>query len=158
MGFWTGVGRMIKGEPVFTDSNAQPGGQPAGNMDGVSSNEKTIPSIVIESCKSRLDGNRMETTIWIKNTSHVEVELDRIELLDETMALDRRLQPNESREVWVYKGDMPKDDAQDKAHLYFTQVRNDDLFCAEYSIEFNHESNGLFSLEDFHPIHPIRDI
>lgn len=158
MGFWTGFSKMIKGEPVFTDPNAQSGVVTTNEASIVSSDKKIIPSIVIESCKSRLDGARMETTIWIKNASAVEVELDRIELLGATMALDRRLQPNESREIWVYKGDMPNSDNQNKAHLYFTQVRNDDLFCADYLIEFNHESNGLFSLEDFHLENSIRDI
>ena len=156
MGFWNVMSNMVKGKPVFSDSSSAHSDTVTRGSDA--SSRKIIPNVIIEGCKSHVDGERIDTTIWIKNASAVDVELDRIELLDMTMALDRRLRPNESREIGVYKGEMPKDDSQDHARLYFTQVRNDDLFCADYAIEFNQESNGRFSLEDFHLQNSIRNI
>lgn len=161
MGFWSGLNRIVQGKPVFVDPNNQSVDVDAGpdiNAATTQSGEKVIPVIEFENCKSRVDGSKMEVFVWVTNKGSVAVELDKIRMLGETIELDRILQPNEAREIRVYQGAVAKNDDDEMAHLQYKQRDNGDYFQADFTIEFDYDSQGFYEVEEFHPVRQIRDI
>lgn len=170
MGLWNFMTKMVQGKPVFeapprTQEDQQVGseGQPAGGMVNPSpfvdqGGKKILPHIRIEHCKSHLNGDHMEVTAWLTNESEFEVELDRITLLDARTVIGRRLRPHEGHEATLYRGPQPTSDHNHKASLTYKIVQNGDYFSADFMVEYNRESNGAFTVEEFHSEHIIHDV
>lgn len=177
MGFFDGLGRMFKGEPIFIDESKKDGqsndnddpwrqddptpeGQavPAKSLLVDAKGRKVIPTIRLDHCKSYVNGSTMTVTAWATNTGDVEVELDKIEMLGVRYELDRFLNPGKAHEVTIYKGPAPTDESYHEAILHYKIVKNGDYFAAEFMIEYNRESNGVYIVEELHPESVIRDI
>lgn len=163
MGLWDFVKKMATGKPVFEVDSSRQQDDHAGWVEHVTTPEaevspyvddkgnKIIPLMTIEHCKSHLDGQHLQVTAWLTNRSSFEVELDKIVMLDTKMELDRRLSPQQGHEVILYRGAVPTHDHAHKAQLYYKIVENGDYFCADFSIEYNLESDGRFTVEELHP-------
>lgn len=170
MGVWNFMKKMATGKPVFEDEPPQPGFEHAGWVDHITGpttnsspfvderGSKIIPQITIERCRSHVNGDRLDVTAWLTNTSPFEVEIDKMAILDMRTVIGRRLKPQEGHEVTLYHGVMPSSDHMQKAQLYYKIVQNGDNFCADYRVEYNRESNGMFTVEQFHPDHIVHDV
>jgi hypothetical protein len=178
MGFFDSLGRMFKGEPIFVDESKKDGQQDDDNDDPWRQDDpategqeapaksllvdekgrKVIPEIRLEHCKSHVDGSTMTVTVWATNTGEVEVELDKIEILGMRYELDRFLNPGKAHEIMIYKGPTPMNDSHHEAVLHYKIVKNGDYFAAEFMIEYNRESNGVYIVEELHPESVIRDV
>jgi hypothetical protein len=173
MGLWSFISKMAQGKPVFEEPVHEPKADQAGWAEETTQpaqsavdpspfvdekGRKIIPQITIERCKSHINGNHMDVTAWLTNTSEFEVELDKMEMIDAKTELDRRLRPHEGHEVTLYRGALRTNDQAHKAKLYYKIVQNGDYFCADFMIEYNRESNGMFTVEEFHPDNIIHDV
>lgn len=178
MGLWNFISKMAQGKPIFeepaqqeqgergwADKSDQPGwkpepAQPAANPSPFIDDKgrKILPIITIERCKSHVNGQYIDVTAWLTNASELEIELDRMVMIDAKTEIDRRLRPQEGHEVTLYRGRLPRDDRAHKAQLYYKIVQNGDYFCADFMIEYNRESNGTFTVEEFHPDNIIHDV
>lgn len=166
MGFWGALGKMAQGKPVFESESASLPQQdtPASTQQQAahpwvdSRGQKIIPHITLMHCKSVINGEKMEVTAWVTNSSELEIELDKIVLIDVRTELDRRLRPAEARQVVLYRGPIAKNDYAHKANLYYKIVLNGDYFCADYRVEYNREPNGKYTVEELHPERDIRDV
>lgn len=169
MGFLDGLGKMIKGEPLFDSSDEELKDddtfrQPEDNLQEVAhplvddAGRKVIPHVTVEHCKTHRRGATVEVTAWLTNSSDLEIELDKIQLLNNKSELNRRLHAQEGHEALLYRGPVITTDSLHKAELLYRIIQNDDYFKAEFMIEYNHESDGTFTVEDLHPEHAIRDI
>lgn len=166
MGFWGALGKIAQGKPVFevqdTPSQSQdsaPTSEESATHPWIDENgQKIIPHITMTHCKSVIDDNHMEVTAWVTNTSQLEVELDKIVVLNLKTELDRRLRPAEARQVVLYRGPLAKNDYVHKANLYYKIVQNGDYFRADYMVEYNRESNGTYTVEELHPERDVHDI
>lgn len=176
MGFFDGLGRLIRGKPIFIDKpkdsdddfsdDPWKDDEPAVKEDTPvkkslfidEKGRKIIPQIRLEHCKSHINGDEMTVIVWATNTSAVEVEIDRVEMLGIRYKIDRFLKPQEAHELLLYKGKVPTSDASHKAILQYKIVENGDYFAAEFMVEYNLESNGQYIVEDLHPEPVIRDI
>lgn len=172
MGVWDFIKKMATGKPVFENQPPQHDADHAGWVDHIATtpatnpspfvNEqgsKIIPQVTMEHCKSHIDGANMNVTAWVTNRSQFEIELDKIVMIDTKTELDRRLQSQEGHEVTLYRGPQPANDRANKAQLYYKIVQNGDNFCADFMIEYNLESTGMFTVEDLHPDqHMVHDV
>ncbi len=169
MGFWNGLVKIAQGKPVFDTQNQQSGaGQQTSptttpkSSDAVtavnSAGYKIIPEVTIEHCETHLNGNEMEVTVWATNTSSVEIELDKIVMLGVTLQLDRFLGPGQAHQLRLYKGKVPTNDSYHTANLYYKQVKSGDYFCADFRLEYDYDPKGLYKVEEFHPIRPVKDV
>lgn len=168
MGFLKALGKMIQGKPVFEASDQtvhEPPvldtARPAATVEPpvtkapppVNHQEKVIPRVSITHCKSHLRDTEMTVTAWLTNTSHAEIELDKAVLIDATAEIDRRLMPQQAHEVTLYKGSAPTTDQAHKACIYVKCLPTGDYFCADFTVEYNRESNGVYTVENLHPEH-----
>ena len=168
MGFLDGLGRMLQGKPAFVDPGLkQTEVPPRAPTDAPQATNQTpvdqrgykiIPVVTLEHCKSHLNRDRVEVSAWATNQSDSEVELDKITLLGTTMQLDRRLSAGQAYEVRLYSGTAPTHDSYHKANLYYKLVSSNDYFQADFTVEYDYQSDGKYLPEQFHPEHPIRDI
>ena len=186
MGMWDFIRKMAAGKPVFEEPPAQtrdedlqpgwneedaaPGWKPEGNQppamrrSSVRSNfvdergRKIIPKLSVTHCKSHLNGNQLDTTVWFTNDSLMEVELEKFMILSFTTRVGRRLQPGEGHEVRVYHGNVPMDDHDQKAQLFYKIVENGDGFRADYWVEFDRQSNGMYLIEELHADPNVHDL
>lgn len=175
MGFFDGLGRLIRGEPIFVDhpkkddqdsddpwrQDDAPAGEqvePQGSQLVDEKGRKIIPAIHIERCKSYVNGPQMTVTAWATNTGDVEIKLDKIEILGMRYELDRFLSPGKGHEITIYKGPAPINDHYHEAVLHYKIVKNGDYFAAEFMIEYNRESSGIYIVEDLHSESVIRDV
>lgn len=179
MGFFDALRRLTRGEPIFTDESKKDDqtndnddpwqqddqAQAKGDQDTPVKSllidergRKIIPEIRLEHCKSYINGSVMTVTAWATNTGEVEVELDKVELIGMRYELDRFLNPGQGHEIMLYKGPVVMDDSHHEAILHYKIVENGDYFAAEFMIEYNLESNGVYLVEELHPPPVIRDI
>ena len=171
MGVWDFIKKMVAGKPVFENPPHQREEEHAGWVDHITTTpatnpspytdergNKIIPHITFEHCKSHINGTNMSVTAWATNHSEFEVELDKMVMIDTKTELDRRLQPQQGHEVTLYRGPQPTSDHAHRAQLYYKIVQNGDTFRADFMIEYNRESNGVFTVEQLHPENIIHDV
>ncbi len=155
MGFFDALSKMAQGKPVYGDQSEPTA---AASVPVVNSGRKVIPQVALSHDKTHFNGNSIMVTVVVTNRSEVEIELDYINMIGQKTRLDRRLQPGEGHEARVYNGPVPTNDSAHRANLVYKTVQGGDYFQANFQIEYNRESNGTFSVEDFHPDGPVRDI
>lgn len=128
-----------------------------------SSGEKIRPEVEIERVKSDLSSNSDHVDVWItlKNLSEFDVEVSRINFLGRNGGGGYFLKPGEAREVRVYSGDTPKNDAYHDANVQYKVTGNGDYFQADHYLQFHFEQteHGNFYVpEECKLTRPIRDI
>jgi len=169
MGFWGSFGKIIMGKPVYDETSVadtlypQPQESTATSSSPKSAfvdehGNKIVPEITFTHFKSHRDGTRVKTWAWVANNSPFDVEIVKVNLLRQQQDIHRRLRPGEGHEVVVYAGSPLASDHDHQARAYYKIQRNDDYFLAEYSIEYNRESDGTYSIEEFHRTYQPRDI
>ncbi|HET8884118.1 MAG TPA: hypothetical protein VFM68_01465 [Candidatus Saccharimonadales bacterium] len=162
MGFWQALGKMAQGKPVFetptepntqdsTNQTAPPVSQDPNKTPVDGNGRKIIPAIRIEHCKTYRNGPRIDVRAWVTNASDAEIEIEKIEVMGDNVDVDRRLRPQQSHEVVLYKGPAPTNDYEHKANVHYKLVSSGDYFRADYRIEYNQESDGTYSVETLHP-------
>lgn len=127
-----------------------------------SSGTKVLPELMIDHVEYHCDADmkRMELWLRVRNTSDVEVEITRIELIGQSMDPNRILRAGESHEECVYKGATPTNDAYHKARVEYKILENGDYFEADYQIMYHYEDtpHGKYFLpKEFRLLRPIRD-
>ncbi len=166
MGFWSGLVKIAQGKPVFEtpgeqDDDRQQATAKADVSTATAVNSagyKIIPEVSLEHCESHLNGDQMDVTVWVTNRSSVQIELDKVVILGLTTELDRILAPGEARELRFYRGKVPTNDDYHTANLYYKQMGSGDYFCADFTIEYDYDSQGFYEVEELHPVHPVRDV
>lgn len=162
MGFFSGLGKMLQGKPVFedstsknqadSDSHSAPGQSQTVDTRG----EKIIPEFEIEKCQNHENGQNLEIRAWITNTSTLAVELDWINLLGQKYQLDYKFQPGQGHEMVIYRGLVPKSTSNHTANLIYKTL-DGDYFQADYQVEFDQESDGRYRVSELHLNRPVRD-
>ena len=176
MSFFEGLGRLIRGKPIFIDKpkdsdddysddpwkNDEPAVKESTPAEKSflfdEKGRKIIPEIRFEHCKSHINGDDMMVTVWATNTSDLEVEIDKVDMLGVRREIDRFLKPQEAHEILLYKGKIPTDENGHRAILQYKIVENGDCFAAEFRIEYNFESDRRYTVEELHPEPVVRDI
>lgn len=184
MSGWDFIRKMAEGKPIFEPSDVKneppkPSPEPSSSEPPVQRIEvtpapapasppttplvddqghKMIPQLTMTHCRSHVNGGQLEVTAWITNASTVEVRIDEAVLLDQKTHIDRDLAPGQAHEVLLYRGPAPQDDTSHKAELYYKIKENGDNFCADYMIEYYHEANGAWLIEELRPERIVRDV
>lgn len=171
MGFFDGLRRMMQGKPVFVDP-ANPMQAPITADQAVTTKqtaplapppvrepqmppkqEKVIPTFDLRHCRTSVNGDMAQVTIWATNTSTVDIEIDKCVMIDTTTEIDRQLSPGRSHEIVIYRGRTPQTDHAHKANIFYKAIRENEYYRVDFSVEYNRESNGMFTVEDLHPEH-----
>lgn len=164
MGFLQGFGRLLAGKLVYEAESRDEAAKPVSTQPAKRSHfmddsgKKIIPEIVFKNFKSHSNGSRLTTQAWATNTSPFEIEIDSIRLLNVHSDTRLRLGPGEGYDIKIYEGPVISNDSNKKAHVQFKIHENDDLFLAEYLIEYNRQRDGTFLFEEFHRTYAPRDI
>ena len=170
MGFMDGLRRMMQGKPVFEDPNAPQTERPVLARDQFDSQvatptsppptnvitpqqTKVIPTFDLRHCQTHIDGKIITATIWVTNTSTVEIEIDKCVILDTKTEVDRRLAPGQAHEVTLYKGQIPTTDHAHKANIFYKSIHENEYFRADFMVEYDRQPDGTFTVEDLHPEH-----
>ena len=178
MGMMDFFRKMITGRPVFEEptavqrdndlqpgwnENDEPGWKPETTQPPEHSplvddhGHKVIPQVAITHLKSHPNGERLDVTAWVQNNSELEIQVDTMEMLGLRSKIGRRMAPHKGHEATLYHGVRPTDDHNTKAKLYYKIVENGDMFEADYWIEFDRDSQGLW-VEQLHAEPYVRDI
>ncbi len=160
MGFWQGMVRMVKGEPVFqpSEKNQKYSKQTTQTDPYVQQGHKIIPEVHCEQIEWHEDGDdHREVWATIANRGQVDVMIDKIAFLGSTIELNHHLQPGQEREFNIYKGDKLDNRSYTKAELYF-RLPNGDYFCADHQILYQVKGDGESEVKELRLIRPIRDV
>lgn len=170
MGFFDGLGRMIKGEPVFQPGDAaqnQPQAQPQPGQQNPNVNdagqplhngEKIRPIVQIIRCRNVPSGDKLEVWAHIKNESQVQVSLESINILGTNHNLqDMTLTLGQEREMLIYEGPAIKTTSYTKCELLYRD-NTGDYFKAQHIVDFKQESDGSFIIYRFRQVLPIYDV
>lgn len=170
MGFWDGLRKMVQGKPVFEDPNAPRTDETVAARDQFDSavatptsppptevlapqQTKVVPTFDLRHCETHVEGDIITVTIWATNTSKVDIEIDKCVILDRKTEIDRRLSPGQAHEITLYKGPIPKTDHAHKANIFYKAIRENEYYRVDFSVEYNHEPNGTYTVEELHPEH-----
>ena len=169
MSFFSGLGRMVRGEPVFQDSDNQERSRTAPTQPDQAPSEKQGPSFdkgdersfpVVEIVRvdSRHEGERLKIYGWIKNQWPEQIMLDKIRIMGMKRELDTYLNGNEERQFLLYDGPRPKTQVHEAELDYKTQNEGD-YFQAIHDVGFEyHEKDASYSVDELRLRRPIRDI
>lgn len=178
MGFWQGLARMVKGEPVYqqsdtpsdsthvgapqephiVDSQSIVPSQPSPVVDTyMKDGHKITPEVFCDHIEWHESGDHRE--IWTKfiNRGTTSVFIDKISLLGQMMELGYTLAPGHEREFRVYKGLKLTGRSYTKAQLYI-RLPNGDYFCADFEILYAVRPDGESEVKELRLIHPVHDI
>jgi hypothetical protein len=162
MGFLKAFGNMMKGKPAFES--------PADTADALSTDKTTvspqspasadtpkqskiIPTFTLEHCETHINGDMIDVTVWATNTSSVDIEIDKCVIIDTKTEIDRRLSPGHAHEITLYRGPIPTTNHAHKANIFYKSIRANEYFRVDFTVEYNRESNGTFTVEELHPEH-----
>lgn len=173
MGFFGVMGRLLQGKPAFVDPKFEQAGKTGTEAQAFnpmaahrspedqvvdSQGRKIIPELKIEHLKSHRNGNQMMTVGWVTNTSTHRVRVDDIHILKQKVVLHRELGPGEAHEIQFYHGPVAVNDYEHKAQIAYRLLENGDCFRADYNVEYNRDQDGMYTIEELHPEHPIHDV
>lgn len=168
MGFLDGLRKMIQGKPVFEDpTSAEVAAQNRDQFDTAvtSTPSQSVkpevprqlahvpPTFDLQHCETHVDGNTMTVTIWVTNTSAVDIEIDKCVILDTKTEIDRRLSPGQAHEITLYKGTIPTTDHAHKANIFYKSIRENEYFRVDFMVEYDRQPDGSYAVEDLHPEH-----
>ena len=156
MGFFEGLGRMVKGEPVFQAGDSSSNGG-EGDKNSSSSGVKNIPVVIVEQVDHRDQSGQAESYWTVKNTGNKTVILDKIIAFGQTQPHERYLQPSEEFEIRVYRGPSLQNGSYTKAELQYRD-ESGDYFSSEHLIEYSAESDGTYEVVRVRFLSPVRDI
>jgi len=159
MGFIDGMRKMFQGKPVF-EVPVEPKERLSGtdedvrdvpSVDTTAPGDNIVPTFSLDHLKSHINGNATEVYAWVTNTSASEIEIERCVILNTKMMIKRLLGPGQSHEVCLYKGPLPLNDYIHKANIFYKAIHENEYYRADFTVEYNHEANGTFTVEELHP-------
>lgn len=153
---------MMAGKPVFEDGSKPPEQASAPSPQKTSgirdeSGYKIFPEISIKNLKSRRNGDQITVTAWVTNTCDQRIRIDTVHLLANRQ-INQELSPGQSRELTLYQGPTPRNDHEHDAQVIYRLQENGDLFQNDYDIEYNRESDGMYTVEELHEEGSTRDV
>lgn len=159
MGFFDVVGKMFRGEPVFS---VKPSGRPQQQPNKLgdqqkSTGQKAVPQVMVESWQCIEQGSGLRCEIQIRNYSQGDVNLQRVDLLGVRDEVGEHLDAGERYEYYFNLANRPKDTHADECDLYFRNEEGD-YFLAKHQVEFEKQPDGTYSILRFRLIPPIRDV
>ena len=152
MGFFSVLGRLIKGQPAFQVEQPEQQNtpvQPESTMPQHSvkpTGPKIYPKVVIERVECHLSGGDMNLDIDIQNDSEGQIELDKFELFGRTQDLGTFLRAGEEREFGVYHGPRLRATNQSNCRVYYKD-QTGDYFASDHYIEFRQQPDGTYSVD-----------
>lgn len=172
MGFWQGMMKMIQGKPVFEApaGTKEPVRPPIPDMYASTHTPQAqtpvvptpppntqqphvTPTFTLTHCKSDINGDNIEVTGWLTNTSKVDIEIDKCVILGRTTEIDRRLSPSGAHQAVLYRGPIPTNDHEHKANVFYKSIHENEYYRADFMVEYNRESDGTYTVEELHPEH-----
>jgi hypothetical protein len=159
MGFLDGMRRMMQGRPVF-EAPVEPKERISGSdedirdvppVDATAKREDVVPTFSVDHLKSHINGNTIDVYAWVTNTSMSELEIERCVILNTKMMIKRRLGPGQSHEVCLYRGPIADNDYIHKANIFYEDLDANEYYRADFMVEYNRESNGMYTVEELHP-------
>lgn len=153
------------GKPLGTQSDqpqksSQTVASPA-NGDGVRdpNGMKIIPDIGVKKIQTDRRGDKILVRAWITNNSPDQlIRVDSSYLIKQKRTHNQEIRTGDTRELVLYDGPAPRNDNESKAQITFRLMQNGDVFMENYRIEYNLESDGIFTVEEFHDDGPTRDV
>jgi hypothetical protein len=141
----------------------QPIEQPASDPYRTTSGKKVLPLVSVERVESHVSNDKDDVEIWIhlKNESDFEVEVTRVNVLNQHVQLSRFLKPDQAYEVKVYSGDTPHTDAYRKVEIQYKIAKTGDYFQSDHRVDYHFEQEDgkdYYLPEEFVHIPPVRDI
>lgn len=165
-GFFEGMKRVFKGQPVFDENDERPGvrmtpAPPAPQSTGPKIEkykDGSFPVVYIKRAVTHYNGNRMEVYCYIVNNWPAEVLVDKIRIFDTRREIDITLRAHQEREVLVYSG--PKITRNfPEASLDYKTMAEGDYFQSIHDIRYTyHSGEKTYEVSDFRLRLPIRDI
>lgn len=119
---------------------------------------KHVPEATLRFEKNHVSGSRVEIWATIENHSERPLDIDKVVILGARREIDYPLGPHGSREFKIFSGQVPTHDHYTKAELHYKDHQTGDYFRADHVIEYHYESDKTYSVVEFKPIHPIKDI
>lgn len=175
--FLEGLGRLIKGEPVFRQGEGVDGVEykaeqrmaerqaaeeaattPVDAIEKPGSGTKIIPMVYIDRVEYRPDAQGMQVDVEIKNASDRDVMVDRINILGTTYQINRLYAPGEEREVNVYNGPRPNHRNYTSCEVQYRDQATGDYFASLHLVEFEQESDNTYVIKRIRFTPPIKDI
>ena len=183
MGFFDGISKMIKGQPMYDNSQQDDGWSSSSKKSVKSANQeesyhwgdetveptqkpaapdiqkqgpKVIPKIGIIHSHFRENGLNMDVYATVKNMSQGVIWLDKIRMIKSVRELDDDLLPGQEHEYRMYSGIRPNNIHEDEAHLIFKDATGD-YFDAIHFIEYKIQSDKNYVVTEFKP-HYIKDV
>ena len=161
MGFLDGIRKMMQGKPVF-ETPVEPKERVSGSdedirdvppLDDAVAPQDVIPTFSIDHLKSTVSGDKTEAWAWVTNTSPMDIEIEKCVILNTKSVIGRRLGPGQGHEVCLYRGPVPTNDQIHKANIFYKAVRENEYYRMDFTVEYNHEANGTYTVEELHPEH-----
>ncbi|MDB5186764.1 MAG: hypothetical protein JWM07_236 [Candidatus Saccharibacteria bacterium] len=173
MGFWQGMMKMVQGKPVFEApaGTKEPTPPPEASQyetthtpqaqtsiappppPPTTQQPHVTPTFTLTHCKSDINGNNIEVTAWLTNTSTVDIEIDKCVILDHTTEINRRLSPGGAHQAILYRGPIPTTDHAHKANIFYKSIHENEYCRADFMVEYNREPDGTYTVEELHPEH-----
>ena len=160
MGFFSIIGKMFKGEPVFQvqqDAQKQAEQQTVPQHDPTPSGSKVLPQVMIERWQCVPQGQGLHCELLIRNYSPGNVTLQRIEVMGLTDELGNTIDKGEEYEFVFNLAKRPLDMNQRECKLYFRD-QTGDYFMALHQVEYQKLPDGTFNVLRFRLLPPIRDV
>ncbi|HSE61031.1 MAG TPA: hypothetical protein VLA88_01910 [Candidatus Saccharimonadales bacterium] len=166
MGFFGALGKIIQGKPVFEpnqntgqpqagSASAQPvAPQPASSSQRIG--PKQQPEVEFEQVVCQTNGVHMECEVEIKNNSHGQVDLDRLQFLGTNHDLGTVLRAGEARQFRVYSGNRPNSTGYSKVELTVID-QTGDYWQLWYHIDFKAVGDGTYIVDRIR-LQQVRDI
>lgn len=152
MGFLQGIGRLVRGEPVFQVTQS-----PQDRHVPQSNKGTHMPRVGIIETESHAERGHLRIAVRIENHSDGRVELDKIRLLNKVRELDVWVGPHEERECTVYEGPLLTQRSYDDAWLDYKDASGD-YFQQYHTVEFQQATEGFYSVKYIRPSGQVRDI
>jgi hypothetical protein len=127
------------------------------------SGNKIIPEVYIERIEAHPSGDLKFLEIWahLHNASEFPVQVTRVEGLKQRSDLGQFLQPNETHEVRIYRGQTPTNDAETRAMVTYKCTDNGDYFISDHLIEYTyqeHDGGHFYIPEEYRYLDQVRDL
>ncbi|HKR81416.1 MAG TPA: hypothetical protein VJR27_00240 [Candidatus Saccharimonadales bacterium] len=166
-GFFEGMKRVLKGQPVFDEndnpSGATPPSQPAQQQTPMPTGiqkykDGTFPVVYLKRPIVHYNGDRIDVYCYIANNWPVEVLVDKIRIFDTRREIDISLRPHQEREVLVYSGPKITRDYSEALLDYKTMLEGD-YFESIHDVRYRYRGEDkTYEISDVRLRLPIRDI
>ena len=154
MGFLGGLGRVLRGEPVFVTATApQTSDAP---VEVQTSADMSPPVVMVGRIESSTNDSQTDIYGDIHNGSSEDIFLDKIIFNGNKRELDITLKPGESRQFLIYRGGNFASEPHGYADVQY-RAKSGHYYNAQHTIHTKQRSFGyeVVELELIMPIHKV---